>query len=269
MWRLRRSSVREVLRIGRVAVERWKELPGGLACVASQPLPLNPAYRLAQLPQAIETLFGQGGVSARVTVILESAWLPMMLVETGYAVWRRAEVEALLRHRFALLHDEPLNPVRDWDIRLDHHAGSPQALGYGFSPHLREALADAARRVGHEWESLLPAWVWGWQRALPRRHLSSQIGHWAWEEQDRMLLGSFEKGRLVALNAAALPCGNTESLLREVQTHAVRSGLPTSELSVVATTWQAAEELPVHTEGVVWQGLGALNPGVRLAKVAA
>lgn len=267
MWRLKPTSSREVLRLGRVAAERWQEVPGGLICVASQPVDTDAADRLAELPRVIKALFAQAG-DARVTVVLESAWVPLMLAETGSSIWRRPEVEALLRHRLALLHDEPLDAVAEWDVRVDHRAGDARAVGYGFSSRLREALDQAARRVGREWAALLPAWAWGWQRSQPQRQWLGRAGHWALYEQDRLLLGSFEAGRLVALNAAATMCDNSQSLAREVAVHVVRSGLSASEWPVVATAWRVAPELPVSAERVIWRGLGAATAAASLTKVA-
>jgi hypothetical protein len=268
VWRRRQTSSREVLRLGRVAAERWQEVPGGLACVASQPLAPDAAGRFTQLPRVIETLFAQGG-DARVTVVLESAWVPLMLAETSRSVWRRPEVEALLRHRLALLYDDPADPVGEWDVRIDHRAGDAWALGYGFSLRLREALAEAARLVGREWAALLPAWAWGWQRSQPQRQWAGKVGHWAWHEQDRLLLGSFEAGRLVALNAAGPVCDNSELLAREVAAHRTRSGLPASEWPVVAITWRAATDLPARAGQVVWQGLKAPGAAASFNKAAA
>jgi hypothetical protein len=268
VWRLRQPSSREVLRLGRVAVERWQEVPGGLVCVATRPLAADAVDRFEELPSAIEALFG-ASKGAHVTVVVESAWLPVMRVETGPAVWRRAEVEALLRHRLGLLYDEPSDPVREWDMRIDHRAGESWALGYGFSPRLREALAEAARLTGHEWASLSPAWAWGWQRMRPQRHWAGKTGHWAMHEQDRMLLGSFEAGRLIALNAAATVCDSSESLMQELVSHGARSGLAPVEWPCAATTWRAAGDLPVNTGRVMWQGLAASSTSASIAKVAA
>lgn len=235
MWRLSQSSPRDVLRLGRLAAERWQARPEGLVCVASQPFPPAAGDRFAPVPRAIETLFSQPG-DARVTVVLESAWVPVMLAETGRAVWRRPEVEALLRHRFAQLYDDPADPVSEWDVRVDHRAGDARALGYGFSPRLRAALGEAARLVGRSWTSWVPAWTWGWQRARPERRWAGKTGHWAWQEQDRLLVGSFEAGAVVALDAAAAVCGSQDAVVREVALHAARSGLPAVGWPVVAAS---------------------------------
>lgn len=235
MWRLRRSSSREVLRLGRLAAERWTDGPGGLSRVASKPLASVDA--LAQLPAVAEALFTSAD-STPVSVVLESAWVPVMLVETGAAIWRQAEVEALLRHRLALLHDDPTDPVGEWDVRVDHRAGEPLAVGYGFSPRLKEALREAARASGREWAALMPGWAWGWQRTRPQRQWRGSEGHWAWQEQDRTLLGSFKHGRLVAFNAACEPCDSDEALAQMLAIHKVRSGLQASSWPVVSSSWQ-------------------------------
>lgn len=233
MWRLRRSSSNEMLRLGRVAAERWTDGPDGLTLVASQPLG---AASLAQLPSVIKALFSAASAE-RAAVVLESAWVPLILAETGDAVWRQAEVEALLRHRLSLLHDDPADPVGEWDVRVDRSADDARALGYGFSPLLRDALREAGDAVGCEWRSLLPAWVWGWQRFQPQRQWRASTGHWAWQEQDRTLLGSFDGGRLVAFNAACAPHDGHDALAKAVATHGVRHGLQASTWPVTSSGW--------------------------------
>lgn len=236
MWPLNRVSPREVLRLGHLAAERWTDGPEGLTLSSSQPL-LPPSKALAQLPSSIEALFA-GAQASSVTVVLESAWVPVMLAETGASVWRRAEVEALLRHRLALLHDDPADPVGEWDVRVDHRAGEPLALGYGFSPRLRNALDQAARTLGREWSALVPAWAWGWQRSHPQRHWGQKDGHWSWQEQDRTLLGSFRAGRLVAFDAACEPCESGEPLAQALAVHKLRHGLQAFTWPLASSGWQ-------------------------------
>ncbi|MCR5881415.1 hypothetical protein LRS03_00460 [Rhizobacter sp. J219] len=264
MWRLKQSSSREVLRLGRLAAERWKEVPGGLTCVAAHPLTPDAADRFAPLPHAIESLFAQAG-DARVTVVLESAWVPLMLAETGRAIWHRSEVEALLRHRFAALHDELTDPVGEWDVRVDHRPGDQWALGYGFSSRLRMALDEASRLSGREWVACLPAWSWGWQRVQPQRQWAKNAGHWVWQEQDRMLLGSFVAGRPVALNPAGRWSHDAESLGSELRVHSVRCGLQSADWHAVVAGWHAASELPASAGHLTWAGLGGQGAKARVA----
>lgn len=236
MWRPRRSSSREVLRLGRVAAERWSDGPHGLLLVASQPLETSGA--VIQLPAAVEALLSGKGASS-IVVVLESAWVPLLLANTGNSVWRPTELEALLRHRLALLYDDPVDPVSEWDVRVDHRAGEALALGYGFSPRLRAALSEAFHASGREWAALVPAWTWAWQRFKPQRQWPRADGHWAWQEQDRTLLGSFKGGRLVAFNAASEACGRREALAQALAVHKIRNGLQASEWPVTSSGWQA------------------------------
>jgi hypothetical protein len=148
-------------------------------------------------------------------------------------------VEALLRHRLALLYDDPIDPVSGWDVRVDHRAGETLALGYGFSPRLRAALNEGFRASGREWAALVPAWTWAWQRFKPQRQWRQADGHWAWQEQDRTLLGSFEGGRLVAFDVAGESCGDREALAQALAVHTVRNGLQASEWPLVSSGWQA------------------------------
>jgi hypothetical protein len=264
VWRRDGGASHDVLRIGRMAVERWADRRGGLRRVAAVPLAVEPATKFAQLGEAIRSLLA-GGAGPQVHAVLESAWVPVMLVETGTAVWRPADVEALLRHRMGLLYDEPADPVAAWDVRVDHRAGERHALGYGFSPRLREALAEAASAAGCEWSSLMPAWAWGWRRVRPDRGWTKGQGHWAWHEQDRLLIGSFDAGRPVALNAAAPACHRADDLMQAVTAHRVRTGQSGTEAHVAATAWTCDGPPPPSTKQVAWHVLAAADASAKVA----
>jgi hypothetical protein len=256
VWQLRSRSPNDVLRLGRVAAERWREVPGGLSLLASEPVAFDAEDRMTRLPLVIESLFREPE-NARVTVVLESAWLPFMLAEVGPSVWRKAEVAALLRHRLAMLHGNPVDPVAAWDVRVDHRPGERWGLGYGFSPLLREALADGAARTGKSWSALMPAVAWGWQRMRSAGVSAKPATVFAWQEQDRTLLCSFEARRLVALHPAGGAFLSVESLADEVAAHLARSGLPERGQAVVATSWSSDSELPSNSLHTSWYSMAA------------
>jgi len=247
VWPLSRRASREVLRLGRVAAERWVEVRGGLRRVASQPVEAQAMDRWSALSSTIEALYASADAASDTTVVLESAWVPVMLADTGPSVWRRDEVEALLKHRFGLLYDEPADPVSAWDVRVDHHAGELRALAYAFSPRLRDALAQAARNTRREWAALTPAFAWAWQRSRPGASV-----HWALQEQDRMLLASFDAGRPVALNAAVPLHDGASELVQEVKRHEIRTGQGSVIHPVVAAVWKSPQELPAGAGPVTW-----------------
>lgn len=254
MWPLDASGGGDVLLLGRHAAQRWRDGRGGLVHVASSPLQKQGNERLASLTNAIDTLLATAPDAARVTVVLESYWMPLMLVPTA-GLLRPADVEALVRHRLSWVRDDPADPVGEWDVRIDHRAGEAWALGYGLSPRVRHALEATAHFGRQGRAALLPAWAWGWHKARPDRRWSGDVGHWTWQEQDRMLIASFHRGRPVALNAAAEPCSTSGELASAIERHCLRFGLQTATQAVVATTWQAPNALPAGAERIVWHGL--------------
>jgi hypothetical protein len=215
--------------------------------VASQAIDTQALDRWTALSTAIEALYGSGNGAADTTVVLESAWVPVMLADTGPSLWRRDEVEALLRHRLGLMYDDPAEPVSAWDVRVDHRAGEHRALGYGFSPRLRDALALASRTTRRDWSVLTPAWAWAWQRSRPGGSV-----HWVLQEQDRMLLASFDAGRPVALNAAVPLREGSSELALEAKRHEIRTGQAGVARAVVATVWKAPLDLPAGVGSVTW-----------------
>ena len=168
MWPLRPRRMREVVRVGRNRVERWVQRSQGLMLIGHQDMDLSSEHRNDALAKAVSALFkdDEPGIapSRHVDLVLESAWLPAILLDVGPTLWSTRQVEALLRHRLAQLYDERDDPVSAWSVQLDHRAGDLQGLGYALAPSVRDALAKAAAAAGLRWASLQPAFAWGWQR---------------------------------------------------------------------------------------------------------
>lgn len=241
MWPRSHMPSGELLRLGRVAAERWVDGPQGLVRQGAVPLHGTGALRADELLTALPTLFASPP-SASVSVVLESAWVPVILVETGPTLWAGPQVEALVRHRFGLLHGDV---VAGWDLRVDHQPGEHWALGYGFAPALRNVLDSAAATLNTRWSALTPAWAWGWQRVRPEKRWPQGTGHWAWAEQDRVLLGTFEHGRPVGLNPAVCHFTQTAGLNEAVAIESIRHGRLSSTLPAAASSWDTPAALPV------------------------
>ena len=256
MWPLERSAPRELLRLGACAAERWLEGDAGLSLVASAALPEGAVARLAALPTALRALYAQPAPGS-VTLVLESAWLPLMLVDTGGSLRESAQVEALMRHRFGLVHAERDTAISEWDVRIDHRAGERWALGYGLAPAVRQALDAAQTELNLRCAALTPAWSWGWQRVRPDRPWRGKSGHWVWPEQDRMLLGRFEAGRPVGLNPATRLCASTAEVEQAIAAEALRVGLPPGALPIAVAAWQPPSALPASTPRTTWHALAA------------
>lgn len=245
MWPLDRLLARllgqpgeEFLRIGRSRVERWSAVDGRFAPIASQSLPDQPPDAAA-LDEALRTLYASAKPASRTTVVLESAWLPMMLADTGATVWKPTQVEALLRHRFALVHADR-STILNWAIRVDHRPGDRHAIGYGLDQGIAAVLTRLAGRHGVTWSAVVPAWAWGRERWLRSGHGEAPGGWWFWEEQDRLILAKLQANRVVALHTALPKTSSPDLLQRLLGVECVRWGLPPSTSMSGPISWDAA-----------------------------
>lgn len=238
MWPLERNVVHECVRIGRHAVERWTGSRAALALAASQPLPAMAAPRPQDLLAALQGLYAQRP-AVKATLVLESAWLPLMLVDTGVAL-AAAEVQALVRHRLGLLYAEGGEPVASWDLRVEHSAGDRFALGYGLPSSLKQSLLEAAQGIGLEWGALVPAFAWGRERLRPTRAWARRSGWWVWPEQDRSLLARLVGDRVTALNAGAPPVDDKHGAIEGlIDAECMRQGIDSTAEPIGVATWSA------------------------------
>jgi hypothetical protein len=239
----------ECLRIGRHAVERWAASSRGQGWTlgAKVPLPEDALTRPAHLVAAITSLY-PSPPAASISVVLESAWLPVVLAETGGTLVSDAQAQALVRHRLQRRYDTASDPVAAWDVRVDFLAGDAHALGYGLSPQVHQALTAAAEALGLTWRAITPAWVWGWawawQRFKPADLFPDQIGWWGWQEQDRMLLAQVSvhgsKAQLTSLHPGLAWSDDAQVLHRTVQAEAIRLGLPETPKAIRVAMWTPA-----------------------------
>jgi hypothetical protein len=245
VWPLRPRPMREVLRIGRDRVERWVRRPQGLMLIGYQDMDLSSGHRNDALAEAVSALFKgdepSTATSRHVDLVLESAWLPVILLDVGTTLWSTRQVEALLRHRLAQLYDERDDPVSEWAVQLDHRAGDLQGLGYALAPIVRDALANAAAAAGLQWASLQPAFAWGWQRLKAhRRWHRDDGGWWVWMEQDRALVARVQRGRVCAMNSSATQPRDALQLHQLIEVEASRWGRSPGQGSTVVAGWHAA-----------------------------
>ncbi|MBX3475892.1 MAG: hypothetical protein KF754_16100 [Planctomycetes bacterium] len=251
MWPLRRTSRREYVRIGRISVERWAEEGAGLSLIGQQPVPTDVIDAPEGLAQAVAALYADKP-RCKVTLLLESAWSPLLLADTGGVVWGDGPVSALVRHRLGLLYGSLDEDVAAWDIRVDHRAGDRYALGFGLSPRIKQGLLGAAQNAGLTLEAMVPAFLWGCQRLRPARRWTRQTGWWIWAEQDRMLVARIEAGRVVVLNPASPVHDTTASVEQQVRIEGARWGGDASREPVSVAAWSRLVELPPSTERLSW-----------------
>lgn len=264
MWPL--ESRRDVVRIGACAVERWVWSQAGLVCAARRELQRSSAGETsfgvalgALLEEAAHTseAVANAGTKAltRADLVVESAWLPMMLLETGNQLWSRMQVEALLRHRFGLLFDAPGASIGDWELMVDHRAGDAQGLGYGLPPAVKAAVSAAATRAGVRWTSIQPAFAWGWQRLRRQRAPLHGQGWWLWTEQDRALICHVEGGRVRAMNPGAAAVVDAAHCRRAIDVEGARFGVTGAGAALVAG-WQLGSPAAAAA-GLSWASVAA------------
>ena len=158
MWPFEFLGGRETLRVGRHVIERWVEVAGGLSLASSQSLPEEPRLDTASLASTLQALYPTPSAAA-ITVVLESIWLPLVLAEVGPALWKPAQVKALMQHRLNLAHGQAVDSASSWDLRVNHLAGERFALGYGLHPSLKQSFVEAGKPLGLKWAALLPSFA--------------------------------------------------------------------------------------------------------------
>ena len=259
MWpfsRFGRAPDTEVLRSGRIAAERWAKTGTGLSLVASAALPTGRSLKPSDLALAIAELY-RDKRSGGVGLVLESAWLPVILVDTGTSMLSMSKLQMLVRHRLGLLYGAIDDPVSGWDVRVEHRAGDRHAVAYGLSGRLKDALLATAQSVGIEWRAMTPAFDWGRQQLRPDARLRQQPGWWVWTEQDRLLVARMASGRVVGLNPGASSADAEDAVLDHVRTEQVRLGHEPNTDPVLVGHWGPSRAPKRANDRVVWRGLGA------------
>jgi len=249
VWPLDRTRPKTLLRIGRVAIERWQAQGTSFALASSH------AFH-AELPPAAEHL--AAGLKAlladdrpaQAALVLESAWLPLLLADTGGLLWSAAQADTLVRHRFSQSHDDPAEPVARWELRMDFRPGERFLLAHGLAPSVKAALTQSAQDLGLAWTALWPAFEWGWHRL--GRH-AARDGWWAWMEQDRCVMASRAGGRWDGLHPALPLPDDAAAVAHLVEAEALRLGR--ADAAVLAACWRPAAQLPRSSERVGWRSV--------------
>jgi hypothetical protein len=253
----------DVVRVGRNRIEYWAATAKGLALRGEQRFDYVASPRAADLAAALRTLLADvhgAGAAARpptraVDLVVESAWLPVMLVDVGESLLSRKTIEALLRHRLAQQFGDKNAPAAAWVLQIDHQPGESQALGYGLAPATRRALLDSVAAAGWRVQSLRPALAWGWQRLDSRRRAfaarkAQRSAWWIWSEQDRSLIGHCNgRGRFDALNAGAAAAADDADCVRLIRIEALRHGLAQDESRAIVVDWRHAVGRPQDAAG--------------------
>jgi hypothetical protein len=192
---------------------------------------------------------------SNIALIVESAWLPVTLVDTGDALWRPGEVEGLVRHRFETVYAGNETRIDEWELRVDYRVGERFALGYGLPREVSQAFSSVAETLGITWDFVSPALAWG----LPQvRRLKGghEMARWiAWPEQDRCLLACVRGNEVVALNPAVTASMSGAVIERRIAIEGARTGAGAGDAPIVVAHWNSAPNAPRQTGRLHWLNL--------------
>ena len=245
MWPLDRFTSADVVRIGAHAVELWRGGAGSMEQVASETLPRRGSlFDASPLVEPLRAVVGRL-TSRRAIALLESAYAPVLLADTGGVLTGAAQVDALLRHRFGLAYGIPGRDAAGWRVRWTHRYGDRYALGYGLDPTVEAALLEGAALANMTFTAWMPSLDWSLSR-FGRRRRAAQCPWWVWTEQDRSLAVHVSDGQVDALDPALLEANSVTGIERAMAAAAARAGLHTSAAGEVASPigvgyWRATE----------------------------
>jgi len=252
VWRpsLRRKP-RAVLKLCRDRVEWWT--PGrelleyrGACLIEGSSWP-----DLVALEQAFRSLLETHRTElagGRLDVVIESAWLPVIAIDTRRQLLTPAELEALLKHRLEHTYLDGSADSQGWETRLSHRPGDDVGVGYALDTRLRRLILAQLASCHVRVLSIQPAFAWGWAlSAQDRRRVCAgspaKSVWWFWEEGDRHLAALADKTRVRVLNVAA-PRSVEHDAASLASREALRHGIVQADLPVLTSR---PEQSPVGT----------------------
>jgi len=237
VWPLDRMRRRAVIRVGPDALELWATERAGLRLVGAERLARRGSlYDALPLGDALGALCKRLGCR-RALLVLESAYAPVQLVDTGGALSSTSQLDALLRHRLELAYGIPGSDIGTWRVRTDHRFGRRQALAFALPKSVESALRDAERSFALVFDAWVPALAWSLDRFRPWRTWPAGTGWWGWPEQDRLLLAYVAHGRVEAFNPALRTDASIPAIRRAIGFERARSGSRCEASSIGIGHW--------------------------------
>lgn len=247
MWPFERR--RDVIRVGRHGLEAWcVNGAGTLILSAEHRWAVDGPPDVDVLGPGLDALIA-GMTSSRrpIDLVVESFWMPVLLLPTGGSLWGARQLAPLAQHRIAQL---PVASSAGWQWRFDHQPGETHALGYALSPQNDDGLAAWRRQVIDREVSIQPALAWHWRR-LQRLRRASDCGWWTCIEQDRALACHLHAGRVQALHAGLSAPMDKVQALKQWSIEALRAGLETPVGGVVSA-WRSPAADDSSASGIAW-----------------
>ena len=205
---------------------------------------------LRLLERAIESLLEARGTElkgCRFDVVIESAWLPIIAIDTRRQLLSQVELDALLKHRIEQTYGDGSVSAQVWETRLMHRPGDDLAIGFALDPRLKELIVDRFASGEVRVLSIQPAYAWGWEVSVPDRRKACLASAdksvwWLWEESDRTLVSLADRKQVRALNVAAALLGQQDARVLPKR-EALRHGLMPCDAAALVGSW---ERSPVH-----------------------
>lgn len=217
-----------ILRLGRHGCELWLEQSRAVLGLAKQSVPQAEAQSPYEpLRLAIQQLAQHVPARARVQVIVDSHWLPVLLVDTGHAPLAGGHINTLAMHRFAEVRGEA---VRNWAFMSNYLAGDRKALAFGCPPQLQQVVQStlAENAAPRAFCGLQPTLSWAMAKAPAKLGMQSNrctVLH----EQDRSLMVLSQGASLLGFHPALPAFESPQQFMHEAQRYAWRCGVPNKD----------------------------------------
>jgi hypothetical protein len=252
VWRpsLRRKP-NAVLRLCRDRVEWWAPGQASLEHRGASLIEGESGSDLVPLEQAMRSLLEAHRADlegCRLDVVIESAWLPVVAIDTRRQLMSSTELDALLKHRIEHTYRDGSASPQSWDTRLSHQPGDDLAVGFAIDVRLKRMLLAQLASCQARALSMQPAFTWGWDQSRQERREAckgapAKSVWWLWEESDRTLAALAGKGQVRVLNVAA-PQAAQQDAVTIARREALRHGIAHADLPVLMAS---PRRLPVRT----------------------
>jgi hypothetical protein len=232
-------------------VEWWSSGPDGFAQRNAGTIDGEAGPDLRSLERAIQSLLEPHQADlkgCRLDVVIESAWLPVVAIETRKQLLNQVELDALLRHRLQHARLDGSTAAPEWETRFVHQPGDELALGFAIDLRLKDLLVEQFGSRQARTLSIQPAFTWGWDASVGQRReacMASSTGStwWLWEESDRTLAALAGRRHVRVMNVAAPLLGRQDAKTL-AKREALRSGVQQADTSAVVGGWDGASSRP-------------------------
>lgn len=252
MWRpsvsiLWRRSASLVLRLGHSHIQLWQSDIKGqgkfelLKSISLETLHFEGNGALSRLIGGLKEAIPN---EAKITVVADSKWVPVMLLNTGKEPLSSDQVRALAQHRFSELYG---HGASHWTYLTNYLSGDQHCLAFGCPLDLGPAIQAGldceetikqsvdASRTKVKLISLQPTFLWSWG-VLQRKGIARDRC-FVLMEDDRALIAFYEKGKITAFHPAG-PQRSVSSLSSELPTVLLRAGMVDSPHSTMVATFE-------------------------------